>query len=128
RLDQPFQPYQRCRQTQNCRCDRYHRVARHLCQKLDHLPLLGNLGRSIGVKNAMHGGLTVGPLTQFLGHNLLYGGRGAARWRAERWLMWLHSIGGREAPDWRRGGCVQTGPLLAERIELSLFTLRRSKK
>src|SRR5262249_10000129 len=30
--------------------------------------------------------------------------------------------------NWRRGGCVRTGPQLAERIELSLFTLRRSKK
>jgi hypothetical protein len=46
-LDQPFQPYQRCSKTQNCRCDKYHRVGRHLCQKLDHLPLLGDLG-SIG--------------------------------------------------------------------------------
>jgi hypothetical protein len=36
-LDQPFHAYQRCRQTQKRRCDKYHRVGRHLCQKLDHL-------------------------------------------------------------------------------------------
>src|SRR5262249_50375439 len=36
-LDQPC-PYQHCRQTQNCHCEKCHRVGRHLCQKLDHLP------------------------------------------------------------------------------------------
>jgi hypothetical protein len=38
RLDQPSQHYQHCRQTQNCHCKKYLRVARHLCQKLDHPP------------------------------------------------------------------------------------------
>jgi len=52
-LDQPCQHYQRCRQTQNCHCEKYHRVGRHVCQKLDHLPLLGDLGRSVGVVTAI---------------------------------------------------------------------------
>jgi hypothetical protein len=52
-LDQPSQHYQHCRQTQNCHCEKYHRVGRHLCQKLDHLPLLGDLGRSVGVVKAV---------------------------------------------------------------------------
>jgi hypothetical protein len=37
RLDQPSQHYQHCRQTQNCHCEKYHRLGRHLCQKFDHL-------------------------------------------------------------------------------------------
>jgi hypothetical protein len=49
-LDQPSQHYQHCRQTQNCHCEKYHRVGRHLCQKLDHLPPPSDLGRSIGVQ------------------------------------------------------------------------------
>src|SRR5215813_14174897 len=52
-LDQPCQHYQRCRQTQNCHCEKYHRGGRHLCQKLDHLPLLGDLGHSVGVVTAI---------------------------------------------------------------------------
>src|SRR5436190_9620064 len=36
-LDQPSQHYQRCRQSQNCHCDKYFRVGRHVCQKLGHL-------------------------------------------------------------------------------------------
>jgi hypothetical protein len=52
-LNQPSQHYQHCRQTQNCHCEKYHRVGRHLCQKLDHLPLLGDLGRSVGVVKAV---------------------------------------------------------------------------
>src|SRR5262245_7085755 len=35
-LDHPSQHYQHCRQTQNCHCEKYLRVGRHLCQKLDH--------------------------------------------------------------------------------------------
>jgi hypothetical protein len=38
RLDHPFQHYQHCRQAHNCRCEKYHCVGRHLCQKLDHPP------------------------------------------------------------------------------------------
>ena len=53
-LVQPCQHYQGCRQTQNCHCEKYHRVGRHLCQKLDHLPLLGDLGRSVGVVTSFH--------------------------------------------------------------------------
>jgi len=37
-LDQPSQRHQRCRQTQNCHYEKYFRLGRHLCQKLDHLP------------------------------------------------------------------------------------------
>ena len=38
-LDQPSQHYQRSCQTQNCHCDKYHRVGWHVCQKIDHLAL-----------------------------------------------------------------------------------------
>jgi len=67
-LDQPSQHYQHCRQTQNCHCEKYHRVGRHPCQKLDHLPLLGDLGRSVGVVKAVRqrAGLAVGPRTSGL--------------------------------------------------------------
>jgi hypothetical protein len=37
--------YQRCRQTQKYRCDKYHRVGRHLCEKLGHLQAPGRTWR-----------------------------------------------------------------------------------
>jgi hypothetical protein len=47
-LDQPSQHYQHCRQTKNCHCEKYHRVGRHVCQKLDHLPLLADFSNHQG--------------------------------------------------------------------------------
>jgi hypothetical protein len=38
-LGQPSQHYQHCRQSQNCHCEKYFRVGRHQCQKIDHLAL-----------------------------------------------------------------------------------------
>src|SRR5262249_12110550 len=38
-LDPQCHHYQHCRQTQNCHCEKYHRVGRHMCQKFDHLSL-----------------------------------------------------------------------------------------
>jgi hypothetical protein len=44
-LDQPSQGYQRSHQTQNCQCDKYHRVGWHVCQKIDHLALPTAMGQ-----------------------------------------------------------------------------------
>jgi hypothetical protein len=45
------QHYQRCRQTQNCRCKKCHRVGRHLREKLGHLSRL--LGGGLGGASAL---------------------------------------------------------------------------
>src|SRR6516165_1313110 len=34
-----------CRQTQNCHCEKYFRVGRHPCQKIDHLALPSAVGQ-----------------------------------------------------------------------------------
>ena len=50
-LDQPCQHYQRCRQTQNCHCEKYHRVGRsrqrfvHRCHRRKKAPAIDGRGK-----------------------------------------------------------------------------------
>jgi ATP dependent DNA ligase domain len=56
RLRYPPQHYQRCRQTQNCHREQYHRAGRHLCQKINQSFLSWAMRQSWP-----HGGLAIGP-------------------------------------------------------------------